>query len=247
MKKKYGKGFPKYTLGGTIKVIEDASKHGRNFSRDAFAAFGIKGGASPRSGAFLMRLAALTDFGLITQSKGGVILTDLAWKIAHPESEEERQASIQESFLKSDVFSAIYNSSQKNVPLNIDAVGNMAIRQYNINPKYKEDFLRNLIASGGDAGLITKIDKQTIQFNSLGLRTEEEQQKTENVRPEPDISKIADKEMAEKLPVVNQIWGDDEFRIQLSIYSNHPLKALDFVGIGEITGKIEELISKLRQ
>lgn len=247
MKKKYGKGFPKYTLDGTIKVIEDASKHGRDFSREAFASFGIKGGASPRSGAFIMRLAALTDFGLITQSKGQVTLTDLAWKIVHPESEEERQKSIQEAFLNSEVFSAIYNSSQKNIPLNIDVVGNMAVRQYNITSKYKENFLRNLISSGEDAMLITKIDKLTIQFNSLDSSTEMDKKKIEAPNAGTDISKAERKDVLGKQPVVNQIWGNDEFRIQLSIYSNRPLKAEEFVGIGDVTSKIEELIGKQRQ
>jgi hypothetical protein len=51
----------------------------------------------------------------------------------------------------------------------------------------------------------------------------------------------------EKHPVVNQVWGNDDFKIQLSIYLERPLKAEEFAGIGEIALKIEELVVKLRQ
>ena len=68
-----------------------------------------------------MRLAALTDFKLITQSKGEIGLTDLALRIAHPEADEEREKSIREAFLNTEIFSVIYNSSQKGIPLNIEA------------------------------------------------------------------------------------------------------------------------------
>lgn len=246
MKKKYGKGFPRYTLGGAIKVVEEASKHGKSFTREAFAAFGIKSGtSSSSSGAYLMRLAALTDFKLITQSKGEIGLTDLALRIAHPESDKEREKFIQEAFLSSEIFSAIYNLSQKGTQLNIEAVGNMAVRQHNINPKYKDDFLRNLVASGEDAGLITKLDKQTIQFNTLEHSAEfiKKDQGEEVIPPKKPTEDYA----TEKHPVVNQIWGDKDFKIQLSIYSDRPLKAEEFAGIGEITSKIEELVIKLRQ
>jgi hypothetical protein len=49
---------------------------------------------------------------------------------------------------------------------------NMAVRQHSINPKYRKDFLRNLVASGEEAGLIAKLDKQTIQFNSVESKEE---------------------------------------------------------------------------
>ncbi len=248
MKKKYGKGFPRYTLGGVIKAVEEAAKHGRIFSREAFAAFGVRGGTSPNSGAFLMRMAALTDFGLITQSKGEVSLTDLAWNIVHPESDKERHKSIQDAFLNSEVFSAIYNSSQKNIPLNIDAVGNMAVRQYNITSKYKQDFLRNFISSGEDAGLISKIDKQTMQFNPLGTEAEASKKDTEIFEEEKKLPEgLSEMRKTEGSPIVNETRGNENFKVQLTIYSNRPLKPEVFTGIGEIVSKIDELITKMEQ
>ena len=58
---------------------------------------------------------------------------------------------------------------------------------------------------------------------------------------------MPEKKTVEKQPVVNQIWGDEDFKVQLSIYSKRPLKAEEFAGIGEIVSKIDELITKMEQ
>ena len=52
---KYGKGLPRYSLGVMIKVVEEALKHGRNFSAEALQLFGVK------AGTYLLQMAEPTD------------------------------------------------------------------------------------------------------------------------------------------------------------------------------------------
>lgn len=173
-----GMGFPNFSLEKAIRIVSEASKTGNSFSRETFACFGVKKGAtSAKSGAYLVRLATLKDFGLIETSKDKVILTELAHKIIYPKNEEESKSALEEAFLRSDIFARIYHNVAKNEPVLKENIKNLAVRDYRISSKSQNVFIRSFVESANYADLAedresTVIFKGVIDNKDVSIKKE---------------------------------------------------------------------------
>lgn len=150
--------FPAYTLETAIQTIDEARKFGRTVT-DAQ----IAGEGSTNSGSFLRKKAALGYYGLISGRGEDVHITDLAESILYPK-ENERESSIKVAFLTPEIFKRLYQSTAKNVPISLSILGNILIRNYNIQPSAKNEFISVFVRSGIFAGLLNYTDdtKSTI-------------------------------------------------------------------------------------
>jgi len=145
-----GKGFPTMPLDEATTVVTTAGQFGRNHSLGSFA--GYLGHSSVKSGPFRQKMASLKDWGFIERSGDAVTLTDLAWRIAHPESGDTTRA-MREAFLNADLFEATYKDSAKGTPLKLDLIGNRAVTTLNVAARSKTAFAKSFAKSAVAAGL----------------------------------------------------------------------------------------------
>lgn len=141
--------YPAILLDFAIDVIREARKFGRD-TNDIH----IAGKGKPKGGAYIRKRASLGYYGLI-EGRGGLLrITDLAESILYPQNEEEKLSSVRTAFLTPVLFNNLYQDIEKNVPLNIDILGNIIVRKYGISPAAQQEFLSTFIKSGIFADLI---------------------------------------------------------------------------------------------
>ncbi len=73
-------------------------------------------GYSKPSGASRSRLAALRQYGLLDDTKGGVRLTELGLRLLHPQSDEEYQQAVAEAALTPPLFKELWESHRSADP-----------------------------------------------------------------------------------------------------------------------------------
>ncbi len=147
-------GFPTLNLLDAIEIIKKGSSGGWSMSKDTFAK--SIGGTTANSGAFLLKLATLRDFGLIERG-GKVEYTQLAREIVAPTTEDavELQQRIKETFFKSGVFKMLYEKIKEGTGESSSAtIANLGIHDFSISVIKKEVFAQNFISSAKFAGLI---------------------------------------------------------------------------------------------
>lgn len=150
-KRKRGKGFPTLPLDDSRGVIQDAGKYGREHSIGAFS--GYLGHSSTNSGAFLAKMAALNDWGLIDRDGERVTLSSLGERIAYPSSPEDEAIALRDAFFHSELFAAIYTDSAKAVELSLDVIGNRAVTGLGVAGQRKAQFAQSFARSAVVAGL----------------------------------------------------------------------------------------------
>lgn len=162
-----GKGFPRISLSSAIQIIDSASKFGKEWNKETFATYGAKNNAgSAKSGAFLSRLSALKEYGLITTDKNSVVITELGTTIAKPISESERADAIKKAFLLVGTFSDLFNSLEGGEKLPKERVIEYAVHNLGISRDSKDRFINCFIDSGKYVGLVTyDKDSETVLLN----------------------------------------------------------------------------------
>lgn len=232
-----GTGFPKLSLQGAIRVLEEAYKSGRSFTKEAFAGFGTKrGSGSAVSGAYFNRLAALTDFGLIAQQGKTVELTQLALTIVATAPGEDKALATQEAFMACELFRNIHSRMTKGEPVTGEHVANLASRQFGVASANRDAFLKSFVLSGQYAGLLEVGEGGVLRF----LEPKEGAPGGEPPPTEPG------RVPALGQPVVDQVWGDEASGVRLLVYSSRPLAAADYKSLGEVAEKIKEFFDALR-
>ena len=168
-----GKGFPRISLSSAIQIMEAAQKFGKSWTKEQFAGFGAKGNAgSHKSGAFMARLSALRDYGLITTDKEGVTATELAQVIAKPINPQEREKSVQEAFLNVDTFRGVYENLDTETALPRDKFAGYAVAELGVSRDSMEKFVNVFIDSGAEVGLVSyNKESKEITLNSHGRDT----------------------------------------------------------------------------
>lgn len=162
--------FPSISLDYAIEVVKGASKFGQSISNIHIAGTGATSG-----GAFNRKRASLGYYGLVEGRDGNNLhITDLAMRIINPLSDEEKMQAIQEAFLHPDLFKRLYETTQKGVPVQINILGNILIRQYSIQASGKNEFLSTFIKSGIFAHLINYCDKSKTEIRLLSQNVEAE-------------------------------------------------------------------------
>ena len=147
-------GFPTVSLEEAINIIKKGSDAGWDMSKDTFAK--AIGGSTAKSGAFLVKLASIRDYGLIERG-GNIQYTQLAREIIAPKTDDpiERQNKLREAFFKSDVFKMLYEKI-KDGPgeTSIATVANLGLHDFRVSVLKKDVFAQNFILSAKHAGLI---------------------------------------------------------------------------------------------
>lgn len=237
-----GTGFPRLSLQGAVKVVEEAYRSGTEFTKEAFASYGTKRGkGAVASGAYFNRLAALTDFGLIVQRGDTVELTELAKRIVAPGPEDDRTLAIQEAFMACDIFRNIHTRMTKDGPVAGEQVANLASRQFGVASGNRDAFLRSFALSGdyaallevGEGGVLRFVEAKEGALPEPGAEGEEPPP-GEAKRPRPSGQ-----------PVIDEVWGDEATGLRLLVYSTRPLMATDYKSLGEIAEKVQQLFDAL--
>lgn len=162
-----GKGFPRLSLSGAVKIIDTASKFGKTWPKEQFAGFGSQTGAgSAKSGAFAVRVASLRDYGLITSTKEVVSITNLGTKISKPVTDSERDDAIRQAFLSVAPFKDLYDGLESDTELSRDQVAQYAVFTLGVSRESKEKFINVFVDSGKFVGLVRhNKESSTITLN----------------------------------------------------------------------------------
>lgn len=168
-----GKGFPRLSLSGAIKIIDVASKFGKTWPKEQFAGFGSHSGAgSARSGAFAKRVSSLRDYGLITSTKDSISITELGIRISKPATESQREEAIKQAFLNVEVFKGLIEGLDSGTPLPMDQVSQYAVFNLGVSRESKDKFINVFIDSGRHIGMV-EYDKgaATVTISQLSNNT----------------------------------------------------------------------------
>jgi hypothetical protein len=147
-------GFPTLNLEESVNVIKKGSTGGWEMSKDTFAK--AIGGTTANSGAFIVKLGTLRDYGFVERG-GRVVYTQLAKEIVAPKSDsaEEFQNKLKEAFLSCSVFSSLFdkikNGSGESTSSTIE---NLGVHDYKIAVNRKKLFAENFVSSAKYAGLM---------------------------------------------------------------------------------------------
>lgn len=166
---KHSTSFPKITLGSAYKILENALKFGKAWTREEFAGYGSKKStnASSKSGAFATRIAALRSYGLIASTKDTVVATELAEQLIRPIDAAEQNGALVKAFLNVDIFKKIYEESSHGTDLARSNIHAIAVTRFGIarDQRTVSGFLNTFIKSGVRAGLISVVGPDVIRFN----------------------------------------------------------------------------------
>jgi len=168
-------GFPTITLLEAIEMIKKGSTAGWTMSKDTFAK--AIGGSTAKSGAFLVKLGSIRDYGLIDRG-GNIEYTQLAREIIAPKTDDpsESQNKLKEAFLKSDVFKSLYEKINDGPgESSISTIANLGVHDFRISVLKKDLFAQNFISSAKQAGLVedsTDGKIRVIRENTMGDKKE---------------------------------------------------------------------------
>lgn len=241
-----GTGFPAASLADAARVVRELGKYGREHSLDGLAT--AAGHSTTNSGAFKSKVAAYREWGLITRSEDTITLTELGWRLAHPEDGESEQSALKESFFNSKAFSTLYEDLAKGQPLNTESLGNKAVQTYGVSAGSKSNFIRSFVDSAVTAGLAAEIDTGKVQFTEVAEEPADDVEREEDVvggggvdnQPGP-----APREKSQAPVVLRQVWNTRAGQILIEIRSHEPLQADAFAQLGELVGKGESVAKVL--
>lgn len=239
-----GKGFPSLPLDDSVAVIERIGKYGRQHSLGGFASY--LGHQTTKSGPFLMKMAALSDWGLIARRGEEVTLTDLAQQIAHPESSEQLTASIQQAFFNADLFATIYRDSAKEVDLSLELVGNRAVNALGVAAQRKSQFAQSFAKSAAAAGLARTVSADAIVLlgTSAGADTDASEDLTAvpDRRPGPETSSPPKRQLP---ATVHEEWTVPAGVVVFEARLDRPLPVRAWAEVAKVAEAVEKFVSCL--
>ncbi len=184
------RSYPALSLQSALTVIQEARPLGRTIAKTTLSTIGrsdAKG--SVISGAFIRKISALTQFGLIQTEGNNINFTDTAEAILYFKDEGEKKQNLIKAFLSPSAFYDLYNDLSKNIPINTNHIRNKAIREIGIAEAAVNSFITNFIQSGVFANLI-KYDSEDKQTITLIDPTNEEPREEKTIVDEQNKEKI---------------------------------------------------------
>ena len=160
MNKIRSRSYPVIPLETAVEVLAKASRVGKTWTRDQFANYGAKSNASSaKSGAYVRRLAALKEYGLIESDKDAINLTALGEKIVKSLNDEEHLAGLREAFLSCGVFQALVGDLKESLANRFSAndVAVAAVNKYGITRDAQTKLVKNFLASAIYAQLMEQL------------------------------------------------------------------------------------------
>jgi hypothetical protein len=241
VKRTRSKGFPVEPLPDAVAVLKESSGYGLRHTFESFA--GFMGHKSTNSGPFKQKLASYREWGLISRSSDGVILTDLGKRIAMPVSENDQRSAIREAFFGCEVFNSIYDSSVKGQPLKLSMLANAAVQNHGISPTARKNFEKSFASSAVVAGVATRPDEQTIEFANNSqvddlasvFGSRESDRHNEKLR-DPTVIRTSSRPTA-----IYQSWPIEAGELILEIRSDNALPMTAYQKIAEVVEQLETL------
>jgi hypothetical protein len=149
--RKRGVGFPVVDLHEAVSILRKTGKFGTDFALEAFA--GFMGHSTANSGSFKRRIAAFKDWQFIAGGTGDrVVFTDLGRRLAFPTDPDNEKRDLMEAFQNCDIFMRVHENSAKGIPISMEALANLAVRQLGVAPVSKDRFANSLSKSAVTAG-----------------------------------------------------------------------------------------------
>lgn len=217
--------FPSITLDYAVKVVEEARKFGKDVT-DTY----IAGGKSVKSGAFIRKKASLGYYGLISGRGEKLQVTELAEKIVYPSNDSEKIESLKRAFLSPPLFNRLFSTMEKGVPIKLDILGNVVVREYGIQPAAREEFLSTFVKSGIYAQVLrySNDSKDEIIVSAVeepSNKTQSSQEKTENPVGDENELQSAEIFLSEgkaRIFVPKKLSQDDakKLKIQINTFAN---------------------------
>lgn len=241
-------GFPSMPLDEAANAMRKAGAYGYEHQVGALAQY--MGHSTNNSGAFKAKLASLRDFGLVVGRGDTLTLSQLAQTIAHPDGIEAERAALEESFFKSDVFAKVHASLAKGVELDVEGIGNAAVRNFGVAAASKQAFIDSFVASAIEAGVAERVDDRRVRVVPRGSTnaTEREPQVTESGRArESHLSgrSQASPALPSSPAALHQQWEIAGGQLTLEIRSDRPMPATAYAQIAKVVDEAQQLADLL--
>lgn len=243
-----GTGFPVVPLADAVQVIKELGKYGKEHSLDGLAT--TAGHTTTNSGAFKSKVAGYRDWGLLTGTGNTILITDLAWRLAHPDDAGTERAALREAFFNAEAFTDLYRDVSKGQPLSVENLGNKAVQSYGVAASSKTKFIRSFVDSAITAELATRAEDGGVKFFDAEGSVDEKPVNEGDLNAEKDapplgLSDARGNEDTGAQVVLRQAWPTGTGQVLLEIRSRDPLEAGAFALIGELVGKGQELAASL--
>lgn len=215
-KRSRGTGFPRMSLPDAVAAIKLIAAYGFHHEEGAVADY--LGHSTANSGPFRTKVAALRNYGLL--SNDGYSITELGQQLSHPDptAEGEEQDALRKAFRKSDTHAKVYDSLRSGADLTAEGIGNAAVRNFGVSPGSKDDFEASFVKSAIAAGLMTRTDDGHLRVVTQDRNDEIEQQPEGETTD--DVVKSREPRRVTGVPVVHHTWrvaeGEILFEVSLS-------------------------------
>jgi len=239
-----GAGYPLFSLADTAAALKKIGEYGRVHSLTSLA--GHLGHTTTNSGPVKQKLASLRYWGVIERQGDDVTLTATGLAIALPTGENET-AVLQEAFFNARVFADVYAAVVKNRPLEIDLIGNTAVRNHAVAAKSRDDFTKSFVASAVVAGLAERPDPAHVTLHPKPAMSDDGRVAGTDTR----ISSIESSGSSRGSntgglqPVLRQQWEAGPAHVLLEIRSTRALAAADYQQLGKVIVEIEHLVKAM--
>lgn len=241
-------GFPSMPLNDAANAMRKAGAYGYEHQVGALAQY--MGHSTTNSGAFKAKLASLRDFGLVVGRGDVLSLSQLAQTIAHPDDTQAELDALQETFFKSDVFAKVHASLAKGVELDLEGIGNAAVRNFGVAAASKQAFIDSFVASAVEAGVAARVDDRRIRVLPRGSAPTSgpERMGTDGTRSQDQKppGRAQDPPGRQSSPAaLHQEWDIAGGQLILEIRSERPIPAAAYAQIAKVVDAAQQLAELL--
>jgi hypothetical protein len=246
-RKSPSRGFPSMPLDDAANVIRKAGAYGYEQRVGALAQY--MGHTTTNSGAFKAKIASLRDFGLIIGRGDTLSLSQLAQTIAHPVDVQAGRDALQEAFFKSDVFAKLHADVAKGVPLDLENIGNTAVRNLGVAAASRQTFIESFVASAVEAGVAERIDDRQIRLVPRGKAASPDAEPvgadSERVREPKPLDQSHEAAPLSPPAALHQAWDLGGGQLMIEIRSDQPIPAAAYAQIAKLVDAAEQLAGLL--
>jgi len=232
-KKTRGGGFPIVNLEEAVNMLKKAAVAGWEMSKETFAK--MIGGQSVNSGSFILKLAALRDYGLLERGNS-IKYTQLAKNLVAPTltMNNDFKGLLSETFKNVETFNGLLSRllDSSTPEFDTESIGNIGVHEFDIALKRKKIFAENFVTSGIFAGILSDLGNGKFKVNDINVKNSSVDSPEETIL-DTKLQEEMGTQMAMKENYTGQGW-------KLLIQTQKPLNI-------EVRKKIIELIELLDQ
>lgn len=254
-------GFPQVSLEEARDLLRKISGYGWDFSEEEFA--GYLGNSTANSGAFLSKLSAFRNWGLVSTAGGRVIITALGKRLAIPEDRQMEVETLREVFRNSGVFSQFYDSLAKGQGLLLTMLANRAVHlgvAVSLKDKFVQSFKKSVVVA--ELGFTLSTDKlvlgesvhppkdtRSTNSNSLSARNNSSMGNDDSSVKASHSTELRANSRAisssfEIPMVLRQVWRMPHGRTLFEIRSSEPLSPELLRGAANVVEEAQKMMDK---